>query len=163
MKHQKDRLNVLHKAHRKRMRSWSTKMYIASDHWGALHAHCCFHWWNLAFPLHGCKKAPSCSPHGSLETRDHLQMVKVLPKSLCLMTFIIWLPLNTLQKLSRIPSPLLMEGQSHRRNLDIPGEFGENSLFCTQLHSFFGLHLHKGRTHLIFHFPNVHSNRKNQV
>lgn len=75
-------------------------------------------------------------------------------------TSIIWLPLSTLQKLSRIPSPLLMEGQGHRRNLSILGNFGENSLFCTELHSCFSLHLHKGRTYLIFHFTNVHSNRK---
>ena len=163
MKHQKDRLHVLHKAHRKRVHSWSVKMHIASDHWGGLHAQCCFHWWNLAFPLCGCKEAPSCSPHGSSETRDHLQMVKVLAKCLCPMTFIIWLPFNTLQKLSRIPSPLLMEGQGHGRNLGILGDFGENSLFCTELHSFFSLHLRKERTHLIFHFTDIHSNRKNQV
>lgn len=163
MKHQKDRLNTLHKAHRKRVRSWNTKIRIASDHWGALHAHCCFHWWNLAFPLCRCKDTPFCSPRGSSEIRNHLQMVKVFPKSLCQMTFIIWLPLNTLQKLSRIPSPLLMEGQGHGRNLGILGDFGENSLFYTELHSFFSLHLHKGRTYLIFHFTNVHSNRENQV
>lgn len=71
----------------------------------------CFHWWNLVFPLCGWEEALSCSsPQRSSENREHPEVVKVLSKFHCPVIVNIWLPLNTIQKLSVILSPILMEG-----------------------------------------------------